>query len=267
MNNCYCSIGHLSKKEDIETLNRMLLHNYSIISQFNYIVVHQNCSDVAEPYLSDYDAVWRTVFGKDVIILPPKKNRGHTIGYMDSDNAVVNYAKMLPINFIYKGVNDILLGDRLLKYPVTDEYDFYFLQAIGYSGLNKFDHNIQNYMANYMTDDYLYPQTNFYIIKNTVDYINNEKDVDDAYNYCNSVRNFNGKVWEYIPNFSCEKLLGKCVIRNKFKCKHLISDAAFNELLNLVENYKVCDCSHKNIFLEEIGVCHYHNINQECISI
>ena len=267
MNNAYCSIGHISRKSDIDTLEQMLIHNYAVISKFNYIIVHQNSSDSTEQYLSDYNNIWKKVYGKDVIVIKSLKNRGHTFGYIDSDNAVVNVAKTLPIDFIYKGVNDILLDERLLDLDICDNFDFYFLQGIGYTGLTEFNYDIDKYMDIYITEKYLYPQTNFYIIRNSVDYIYDKKNADDAYNYCQSISTFNGKVWEYIPNFSCEKLLAECIFRNRFRYKHLMPDKSFMKLLSYIKDYKICDCSHKNIYIEDVGVCHYHSIDQHCLSI
>lgn len=267
MKKAYCSIGHLSKKEDIDNLERILLYNYKVISKFDYIVIHQNCSDSMKPYLSDYYNIWKKVFDKDVTAVPPLKNRGHTFGYMDSDNAVVNACKSLPVEFIYKSVNDLLLDEKILDINITDEFDFYFLQGIGYTGLSPFNYDIDEYIRAYSTSQYLFPQTNFYIIKNMIDYIYNKKDIDAAFNHCQSISTFNGRVWEYIQDFSCEKFLADCVIRNNLKYKHLISDESFKRLLLLIKEYKICDCSHKNIYIDEIGVCHYHDPNSDCLIV
>jgi hypothetical protein len=267
MNNAYCSIGHISKAEDIETLERMLMYNYEVISKFNYIVIHQNCNDSSEKYLSDYNNVWKKIYGKDVIILPTIKNRGHTFGYIDCDNTVVNFAKTLPIDFIFKGVNDILLSQNILKIPLSDEYGFYFLQGIGYTGLESVNYDIKEYLKIYLTEKYLYPQTNFYIITKNIDTINDVIEVENAYTACLSNPNYNGRPWESIQDFSCENLLKKCIFRNKLKYKHLISDTTFLLLLNAIKECKICDCSHKNIYIEEAGVCHFHNPDNTCLSI
>jgi hypothetical protein len=267
MNNCYCSVGHISNPENIDILEQMLHHNYNVISKFDYIVVQQNCSDTSEKYIKDYNNVWIKIFGKDVVVLPFLKNRGHTFGAFDVDNAVVNYAKSLPIDFIYKSANDILLGEKLLKYPITKEYDFYYLQGVGYSGLEPFNYDINKFLKEYSSIEYLYPQTNFYIINKNLDSLYDLNELDKAYEYFNSIPNYNGKPWEYIQGFSCEQFLKNAVNRNKFKYKQLISDKTFLELLHIVKDYKMYDCSHKNIYFDEIDVCHFHNVNDPVITI
>ena len=267
MNNCYCSIGYISKPEDIELLERMLLYNYPVISKFNYIVAHHNCSNDAIKYLNDYNSIWKKVFGDGVTVLPQIENRGHTFGTMDLDNSVVKYAKTLPIDFIYKSTNDILLDSQILNSNITDEFELYFLQGIGYTGLYPVGFDISLYIKKYLEPMYLYPQTNFYIISKNVDYINDEVYVNTGYNHCRSLPNYSGRVWEVIQDFSSEHLLKQCIIRNKFKYKHLISDDTFTRLLTAVKEYKICDCSHKNIYIEEVGVCHLHDINNPCINI
>lgn len=267
MNYCYGNTGHISKKTDIDGLEQILMHNYSVISKFNYIVIHQNCSVECETYIDDYNNVWKKIFGSDVIIIPPIKNRGHTFGSMDSDNAVVERAKKLPVDFIFKSASDILLEKEIFNIDITDEYDVYFLQGIGYTGLEPFNYNVETYLNNYLDFKYLYPQTNFYIISSKVDYINDVVEVDKAYNYCTSLSNYNGRTWEYIKDFSCEHFLKECIKRNKLRYKHLISDLSFKSLLQLININRICDCSHKNIFFEEIGVCHFHHKDDDCLSI
>ena len=115
MNNCYCSIGHVNLKEDIDVLEQRLLYNYPVISKFNYITVYQNYNDSSKHLIDDYNKVWHKIFGKDVILLPSELSRGHTFGTADSDNAVIDYAKTLPIDYIYKSSNDILLDPQILN--------------------------------------------------------------------------------------------------------------------------------------------------------
>lgn len=267
MNNCYCSTGNISKSDDIESLEKILILNYDVISKFNYIVIQHNSTLEGGKYIEAYNNVWKKIYGNDVIILPHIENRGHTFGTMDLDNNVVNHAKTLPIEFIYKSANDMLFSQNLFSLKLSDEFQFYFLQGIGYTGLTQFNYNLNEYLNNYMNPEFFYPQTTFYIISKNVDYINDNIEIDNAYNYCKSLKNYSGKAWEFIEGFSCENFLKKCILRNKFKYKHMITDSTFYKILQLVDNYKICDCSHKNIYIEEIGVCHFQYINQNCIII
>lgn len=267
MNNCYASVGFLGNPTDIALLEQLLQYNYDTISKFNYIVVKNTCNPDLDSYYTDYNNVWKKVFGNDVIILPKTKNRGHTFGTLDADNDIVNYSKTLPIDFIFKAASDVLVSPKILEYPLTDEYQFYFLQGIGYTGLEPFGFDISKYLKSYLQIEYLYPQTNFYIINKNISELNDINVVNSSYDYCMSLPNYNGKAWEYVKDFSCESLLRNCVKKNKLTYKHLLSDESFYKLLEIVKAYKICDCSHKNIYFEELGICHFAFPNQECINI
>jgi len=267
MNNCYASVGFIGKSSDIELLEQMLRYNYETISKFNYIVVKNTCNSEMDNYYEDYNNVWKKIYGNDVIILPKTKNRGHTFGTLDADNDIVNYSKTLPIKYIFKAASDMLVSPKILEYPLTDEYQFYFLQGVGYTGLEPFGFDTNRFLNEYLNLENLYPQTNFYIIDKNIDNLNDINFINSSYDYCMSLPNYNGKAWEYVKNFSCEFLLRDCVKRNNLKYKHLLSDHVFLKLLEFIKTYKVCDCSHKNIYIEELGVCHFAFPNDECVII
>lgn len=267
MNNCYASVGFLGNPTDIGVLEQILVYNYSTISKFNYIVVKNMCNPAMDTYFSSYNDVWKKVFGKDVIVLPKTKNRGHTFGTLDADNEIVSYSKTLPIKYIFKTASDMLVSPKILDYPLSDEYQFYFLQGIGYTGLEPFGFDTATYLNEYLKIENLYPQTNFYIIDKTVESLNDVDLIDSSYAHCMSIPNYNGKAWEYVKDFSCESLLRSCIKRNNLKYKHLLSDETFAKLVEFVKTHKVCDCSHKNIYLEELGVCHFAFPNESCVVI
>lgn len=267
MNNCYASVGFLGKSSDIELLERILLYNYETISKFNYIVVKNTCNPEMDVYYDAYNDIWKKIFGNNVIILPKTKNRGHTFGTLDADNEIVNYSKSLPIKYIFKTASDILISPKILNYPLSDDYQFYFLQGIGYTGLEKFGFDTSTYLNQYLNIENLYPQTNFYIIDKNINTLNDVNLINLNYDYCMSIPNYNGKAWEYVKDFSCESLLRDCVQRNSLKYKHLISDETFVKLVEYIKTHKVCDCSHKNIYIEELGICHFAFPNDPCIII
>jgi len=267
MNNCYACVGFIGKISDIELLEQVLQYNYDTISKFNYIVVKNMCNPEMDAYYDAYNEVWKKTFGSGVIVLPKTKNRGHTFGTLDADNEIVNYCKSLPIKYIFKTASDVLVSTKILNYPLSDEYQFYFLQGIGYTGLEPFGFETSKFLNEYPKIDNLYPQTNFYIIDKNVKDLNDINLIDSSYNYCMSIPNYNGKAWEYVKDFSCESLLRECIRRNNLKYKHLISDETFAKLLEYIKTYKVCDCSHKNIYIEELGICHFAFPNDPCVSI
>ena len=262
--NAYCSVGTLMSKSSIEDLEQRLLLNYDVISKFNNIVVAHNYVDGMKSYITEYNKIWYKLFGNNVII-KSFPSRGHSIGSADLDNCVIHNCKLIGgIDFIYKSSNDILLLPSILNIELTPEYDFYYLEGIGYTGMESAEFDVNKFISKWKRGDYFYPQTNFYIINSNVDYINDENTINNAYeNVCREMH-YSGKLWEYTWGFDCESLLKKCIIRNQFKYKHILSDMAFKNLLKYILDYKICDPSHKNILFEELGVCHFqhpqHNV-------
>ena len=111
-----------------------------------------------------------------------------------------------------------------------------------------------------------YPQTNFYIINvDKIDYLNDKSYLNETYNYIQSIRDYNGRIWEYVENWSCEDFIKNCIARNNLSKHHLISLNKYNTLLQHVKDNIVHDCSHKNVLIE--GVCHLHYKDQPMLSI
>jgi hypothetical protein len=128
--------------------------------------------------------------------------------------------------------------------------------------LEKYDLDLDKFI----NDDYFYPQTNFYFINvSKTDYLNDAHYINETYNYTKSLNNYNGRVWEYIENWSCEKFLKDCVERNNLKIEHLLMGSTYISLLNFIKDQKCQDPSHKNIMMENI--CHLHFPEQNIIYI
>ena len=90
--------------------------------------------------------------------------------------------------------------------------------------------------------------------------LEDKKYLDETYKQVSEIENYNGKVWEYIEGWTCERFLANCIERNNLKKFHLISKPNYKKLLEHIFNSRVIDCSYKNIMVE--GVCHYHFENQ-----
>jgi hypothetical protein len=78
------------------------------------------------------------------------------------------------------------------------------------------------------------------------------------------IPNYNGKIWEYIDEWSCEGFLRKCVERNNLRKYYLAKDK-HNKLCDTIKLYQIGDPSHKNIMIE--GICHFHFRNQNILKI
>jgi hypothetical protein len=252
----YGTIGYLQSYSDIELLSQYISYNYPILKEFKQIVVATN---YGSPLQSENTLLWKTFF-PDCIILDSEVNRGHNFGTADLDNLVFNWCKQNGEEWICKSSNDVLLKESILDIQI-EQSDFYYLNGIGYGGMVKYDFDFQT-----IIEQDFYPQTNFYFLNVTkTDWLNNERFLDETFEYTHTIPNYNGKVWEYIEGWSCETFLKQCIERNNLLKYHLIPQEKYRILLQLVKENNIHDCSHKNIMVE--GICHFQYSNQQVIEI
>jgi hypothetical protein len=255
-NSVYGTIGYVSSLKDLNLIEQYILHNISVLQEFKQIIVATNYSNSLQ---EENTQLWRKYF-PDCIILDSLINRGHNHGYTDLDNLVFDYCKQNNIEWLCKSANDIILQDSIFDKEV-DEADFYYMNGIGYGGMAPYNFDLEKIIQ----EDF-YPQTNFYFINvSKVDYLNDHTYLDETFEFITQIPNYNGKIWEHIPGWSCENLLKQCVIRNNLLKYHLISPKKYITLLELVKNNQIHDCSHKNILIE--GVCHLSSPTQQVIEI
>jgi hypothetical protein len=184
-------------------------------------------------------------------------SKGHSFGAVENDHFAISLAQN---DWVCKSAHDIILQPEILEKEIG-EADFYYLNGIGYGGMEKY-----NFDNNRIINEDFYPQTNFYFInKDKIDYLNNEQYIKETYNQLINTPGFNGKPWEYIPNWSCEYFLKQCVERNKLLKEHLISQDSYLKLIEIVKQFQIHDNSHKNIMID--GICHFHNQNDQIIEI
>lgn len=264
----YTSIGTITSEESIENLDTILNANKEILSLFPYIVVAQNrTQNISNELYEQSKQIWKKYF-KNIIILDFDTNRGHCFGAADLDNIVVEYAKTLPVKYIWKSTNDIYLTHNVLGNEFSEEIQIYYLQGIGVGGIvNNYKTVEECISKSYESITDIFPQTNFYIITKDIDFINNKNYIDESYEKCINIPNFNGRVWEYIPGLSNEALLKECIIRNNLKYKHILDYETYNKLVQTIMVYNIHDSSHKNLLLIKQGICHFHNINDFILEI
>jgi hypothetical protein len=105
------------------------------------------------------------------------------------------------------------------------------MEGIGYGGMVNWDFDFDK-----IQNGYFYPQTNFYFINvSKTDYLNDKEYIDKTYNETQLLDNYNGKIWEYIQDWSCEYFLIDCVKRNNLSKYHLIPSKTYIKLLELVQ--------------------------------
>lgn len=253
----YGTIGYIGSLEDIDRTEQYILYNLPILQEYKNVIVATNFSSLE--WETQYNTVWKEYFPECVLITSPE-NRGHNHGYVDLDNLLFNYCKENNIEWLCKSANDTIITHELLDKQIG-EADFYYLNGIGYGGMVKYDFDFER-----IVNEDFYPQTNFYFINvSKTDYLNDAQYADETYNYIQSLSDYNGRIWEYIENWSCEDFLKQCIKRNNLSKEHLISPDKYLSLLNLVKKYEIHDSSHKNVMIE--GVCHYHVLTEGVLTI
>lgn len=241
------TIGYIGNVSDIDTLESYILYNFKFFSEFKQIVVATNYSDLSLE--KQNNKLWKNYFPNSIQITS-QINRGPAFGTADLDNIIFNYCKNNNIEWLCKSANDVILQPEALDIPIQ-KADFYYMNGIGYGGMVKYNFDNQR-----IINEDFYPQTNFYFINvSKTDYLNNKQFLDETYDYIKTIENYNGRVWEYIENWSCEDFLKQCVLRNNLLKYHLIPQEKYIKLLELVKQHQVHDCSHKNIMIE--GICHF----------
>jgi hypothetical protein len=254
----YGTIGYISSQDDLGLLESYILYNHPVLKKFKKIVVATNYS---QPNLNrvENEKLWKKYF-PDCIILHSNINRGHNFGTADLDNMLFNWCKENNEEWLCKSANDVIFQESILEKEI-EEADFYYLNGIGYGGMIEY-----NFDFDKIINEEFYPQTNFYFINiEKTDFLNNRTFLDETHQYIQNIPNYNGKVWEYINGWSCEDFLKNCIERNNLLKYPLISKEKYLSLLQLVKDYQIHDCSHKNIMIE--GICHFQHHEQQIIEI
>jgi len=257
----YGTINYIPNEEYLNTLERYIKYNFSILKEYKGIIVATNYNDLS---LAIKNAeLWKKYF-PDCIFIDLKENRGHSFGTADLDNALFNYCKDNNIEWLCKTSGDVVLESTVLDIPIQ-ESDFYYLNGIGLGGMVKYEYN----NTRIVNEDF-FPQTNFYIINvSKTDYLNEEEYLEKTYSEIQKIPTkvyesmFQSKPWGPFPGWACESFLANCIKRNKLNKFHLIPENKYNLLLNLIKDEQIHDCSHKNIMIE--GICHFHDINNKII--
>jgi hypothetical protein len=257
----YGTIGYISSQDDIDLVEQYILHNLPILKEYKLVVIATNFKD--KNLIFPYKNMWDKYL--NCILLTPSFNRGHNFGTADLDNLLFDYCKDNNIEWLCKSANDIILTNEVLDINI-DKADFYYLCGFGYAGFfPPYNYTPETAIQAINNKEYFYPQTNFYFINvSKTDYINDKQYIDDTYKVT-TTPGYNGKVWEYIENWSCEAFLKQCVERNNLSKYHLVSEDKYITLLNVIKQNKIQDSSHKNIMVN--GICHFHFPKEQIILI
>jgi hypothetical protein len=256
---CYTANGFIESLDSFNLLEGYILYNLPVLKQFKHIVIVNTYKEYSEELVKINTQLWNEYFS-NVDFIDLKENRGHSFGIADSENALIEHCQSLGYEWICKSSNDVLLQEKILNKEIK-EADLYYFNGISYEDLylNNFDYKK-------IYDNHFYPQTNFYFIRvDKIDYLYDKKYIDETYQYRLNIPNYSNKIWEYIPEWSCENFLKKCVSRNRLSKEYLLDLDTHNKLCETIKMCKIGDPSHKNIMYE--GVCHFQYPEQNIIEI
>jgi hypothetical protein len=253
----YGSTGYISSQDDIDQLERYILYNLPVLKEYVNIITSTTYINDDFELRNQLKNTWVKYFPNSIHI-DTGISRGHSFGAADNDNNLFDYCKKNNIEWLCKSANDMIIQESLLDKEV-EEADFYYTPSVGYAALfEPYNVNIEKV---YVTNEYFYPQTNFYFLNIfKTDYLNDKEHVNKIYNIIQNISNYNGKAWEYGFK-SCEFLLKECVEINNISSFNLVSKEKFSILIKLIKNNSIQDPSHKNIMIE--GICHFHHPKQQ----
>lgn len=245
----YGTTGYLADAWDLDALERLIEHNLPILRVFRQVVVATNYGPEGRDDLAAANSrLWRR-YVPDCVVLDSEVNRGHSIGTSDLDNRLFDYCKAIGARWLCKSANDVRLDPPVLRIPVHDA-SFYYLNAVSYDALEAQGFDLSRFVA-----EFFYPQATFYAIDvSTTDFLVDKEFLDRSWAVVNRIPGYNGRIWEHIPGWSCEYLLRQCVLRNGLTRCHLMSDDQFRQVLGIVMDRRITDCSHKGLSIN--GICH-----------
>lgn len=253
----YGTIGYISTKEDVDFLEKhYVTYNLPVLNEFSHILVATNFNNAEViPYL---ETMWNKYFS-NCTFLHSTTNRGHGIGTADLDDAIFNFCKENQVGWLCKSSNDMIFRKEVLNKEIGDA-DFYYFNGIGYTGVHNYKFNLYEIM-----DKDFYPQTTFYFINVLkTDYLNDREHVNETYNKIQAANTNTGKLIDYGFRTN-ETLLRECVERNNLIRENLLPREKYFKLLNIIKDFRIADCSHKSIMLENI--CHLQWLAQPIIEI
>ena len=259
INKSYLGISiYLANDSDLAKLREYIIVNKPVFDEFKGIIVSLNYGYRALSGRNKY--LWNEFFD-NVTFLNLDVNRKHTFGTFDLDGVIFDICKENNIEFLFKINHDMIYYPEFLEGDVPDDAEFLYYNGIGYGGMEKYDYDLDR-----VAKEDFYPQTTQYFINcSKLPELHNKQVITDVYNYTQGIKNYSGRVWEYVDNFSCEDFLKNAVTKNNLVKYHLTKPDTYIRLLNFIKGNNIHDCSHKQLIID--GTCHLQYPEQQLIRI
>jgi len=258
---CFGTIATVKGEECLDKLQIFMEYNKALINRFKRVVLALNSADgVSTDITSRYKEIWSENV-PNAFILHSGCNKGHMFGTIDLEESIFTYVKdnYREVRYLWKSMDDVLVSEKMLEVEVKPA-GFYYLPGFSQESIVKAGSKDDLYsIYESFESGFWAPQTTFFIVD--INQLSNlyGDDVDDKYKVYTELKKINPEIkpWEisFDIKFDCETHLGRTTKNLSKFC--LIGDK-FKDLLNFVDAHNVGDPSHKNIFFNDLGVCHYH---------
>ncbi len=249
----FSSIGTINTSADIEQMVSYLLYNKPFLDHFNDILFSLNGNESliqsAIPQISHLI--------ENNLHVVVSENLGHTFGTFLCDHSVFIYAKELDYKYIWKFSNDVIVQENILNKTIIANKDFYYINNIGYNIFNTFGKD--ELCSKLIGQEFCYPQTNYYIIKNNINFYPDETAIYDLKKQFETIRLKSPGIqpWHAIDGCDCEHMLAKTVKDNNLSKEYLLSEKSTRAIIDFIHDNTIYDGSHKNIVYSELGnLCH-----------
>ena len=257
--------------DNIKQFISCLIYNKPIIEQFPNSVLAVSTDEEDISYIQKL----LNIYLEDIKIVFLDKNRGHTFGSMDLDEAVFSLSKSYSQKYMVKMSQDTLFTVDFLNTSIQ-EADFYFLPGFSLETLSRVQlekpplslHTIFNKQFD---SKYFTPQSNFFILnKDTPSVYGGVELINEYYTkYQEALKTQpNVKPWIVFKDPKCdnETFLGVNACKNQLNSFNILDSDGMTSLMNSISLYKIGDPSHKNIMLP-CGICHFHYTDQPIIKL
>lgn len=252
------SVGTLLSEKDLVLFISYVKYNKNFLSHFPEILYSFNGDS---RLIDQVGPLLKEILSNNIHILTTE-NLGHTFGTFLNDRNIISYADQLPYDYIWKFSNDVVVKDTILDKEVSDNFGFYYINNIGYNVFNTYPK--QELLSVLMSQEFYYPQTNYYIIKNHINFypdLDTIMDLKEQYETA-KITNPGIQPWHAIQGCDCEHMLAKTVEQNNLSKKYLLSEQSTKTIIDFIHERVIHDGSHKNIAYSELGdLCHLHHPN------
>jgi len=256
---CLLIAGNINDEMDHDKVSLILEHNEQFLNNFDNKVFCLNRYNSIPS--SEVDKTVNLIKNKvpDSIMLFDVANRGHQIGHVDLDKIGFFYIKnnIKKCKFTLKMSIDMLVKDKFMDLEIDDNIDFFYQPSINLDDYAKYN---DIYYKEFIKNDFFHglcPQTIFYMMSNEIDFPYEAEEVIDKCYDDWIQKGYRGVDQKLV--LACEHSLNKSIIRNKFNRQSMFDENTFYKIINYMIKTKNNDCTLKNIYVPETGICHWQH--------